>query len=119
MTQPKMPRERTMLRCATDFYIAIVRRGETSVLRTLLRALGARPGPIQIIWDRRASQRRKARRAGAPERRRGERRRPLPAMWRRLGYFFAPSRRGGPEPPAAPEQTPDQRLPPTRNDAPR
>jgi hypothetical protein len=48
-------------------YIAVVRRGETAVLRALLRTLEAQPGPVQVIWDRRGAERRKSRRPGSPE----------------------------------------------------
>lgn len=77
-------------------YIAVVRRGETAVFRALLRSLEAQPGPAQVIWDRRASERRKARRPGSLERRRGDRRTPPPQTWSRRGFFYAPCRLGTP-----------------------
>jgi hypothetical protein len=76
-------------------YIAIVRRGETAILRMLLEALEAEPGPVQVVWDRRAGNRRRRRRPISPDRRRVERRSPAPSGWLTLGFFFAPSRAAG------------------------
>ena len=73
-------------------YIAVVRRGETAILRMLLEALGTEPGPVQVIWDRRSGERRRRRRPSSPDRRRGERRGPAPADWLTRGFFFAPCR---------------------------
>jgi hypothetical protein len=75
-------------------YIAVVRRGEMAVFRSLLRSLEAQPGPAQVIWDRRAAERRKARSRGSLERRRGDRRTPPPQTWSRRGFFYAPCRPG-------------------------
>lgn len=79
-------------------YIAVVRRGETAVFRSLLRSLEAeaQPGPAQVIWDRRACERRKARSRGSLERRRADRRTPPPQTWSRRGFFYAPCRLGTP-----------------------
>jgi hypothetical protein len=76
-------------------YIAVVRRGETATLRMLLESLHEGPGPVQVIWDRRLSERRRRRRPTSPDRRRGERRSPAPPGWLARGYFFAPCRTGG------------------------
>lgn len=70
-------------------YIAVVRRGETAMFRALLRALEAQPGPVQVIWDRRGTDRRKTRHLGSPERRRRDRRTPPPPTWKRLGFLLA------------------------------
>jgi hypothetical protein len=77
-------------------YIAVVRRGETAILRMLLEGLGTGPGPVQVIWDRRSGERRRRRRPGSPDRRRGVRRSPAPADWLTRGFFFAPLRPGIP-----------------------
>ena len=73
-------------------YFAVVRRGEIEVFRTLLRALERQPGPVQVIWDRRGTDRRRALSGTASERRRGDRRSAPPPTWGTLGFFFAPYR---------------------------
>jgi hypothetical protein len=75
-------------------YIAVVRRGETAMLRMLLESLNVGPGPVQVVWDRRSGERRRRRRSTSPDRRRGERRSPAPPGWLTRGYFFAPCRAG-------------------------
>jgi hypothetical protein len=58
----------------------------------LLEALDARPGPVQVVWDRRSGERRRRRRPTSLDRRRAERRRRPPADWLTLGFFLAPCR---------------------------
>jgi hypothetical protein len=82
-------------------YIAVVRRGETAMLRMLLESLNEGPGPLQVVWDRRSRERRRRRRPTSPDRRRRERRSPAPAGWLTRGFFFAPCRPTVPSPPAA------------------
>jgi hypothetical protein len=73
-------------------YLAVVRRGETAVYRLLKEYLEAR-GLVQVVWDRRVAERRRApavSAAGHRERRRGQRREPRPeASSRTLGFFLA------------------------------
>ena len=71
-------------------HLAVVRRGERGVFRTLLahaEATGA-----EVIWDRRREERRATPRAARPERRRGERRAATAGTWGTLGFVFAPRR---------------------------
>src|SRR5262245_36530886 len=70
-------------------YIAVVRRGETAILRMLLESLGTEAGPVQVVWDRRLGDRRRRRRPTLPERRRSERRGPSPAAVLTLRFSFA------------------------------
>jgi TonB family protein len=99
---------------ASTASLAIVRRGEWEVFRTL-RAR-ARATGTEVIWDRRRGERR-LQEAGVPERRRADRRRPPPRTWRSLGFVLVPRRPDGvppglvltlpsPRPEAAPGPTP-------------
>lgn len=89
-------------------YIAVVRRGETEIYRLLKEYLEAR-GVAEVVWDRRAGERRLA--AGAPqsldERRRTDRRRTPVGLGtsQALGFFITragePDRAGRAERPGA------------------
>ncbi len=68
-------------------YLAVVRRGNTKVYGFLKEHFEAQ-GLMHVIWDRRAVQRRTARKAGGPERRQRERRRPPPDTWDTLGFVL-------------------------------
>jgi hypothetical protein len=73
-------------------YFAVVRRGETEIFRTLLRALEDQPGPMQVIWDRRGRERRQRGQPAVAERRRSDRRGRPATTWLSLGFIFAPYR---------------------------
>ena len=66
--------------------VMIVRRGEPDRFRVLQQTLAAEP--VQLIWDRRLRDRRRARGSAAPDRRRKERRRLTPSTWTTLGFVF-------------------------------
>ena len=79
-------------------YLAVVRRGETEVYRMLKDYLGRR-GLVDVVWDRRVGERRRATRprtAGA-DRRAGDRRRDPPRhpAYRTLGFFLVRPARPG------------------------
>jgi hypothetical protein len=67
--------------------IAIVRRGNAEIYRTLLQRFG---DEVMVIWDRRAAERRMAAEAAEPERRRVERRGPTRQIWG-LGFLIVPT----------------------------
>ena len=84
-------------------YLAVVRRGETEVYRILKEYLEAR-GVVQVVWDRRAEQRRHGAGSSAGgERRSTERRGPAhDVAYRTLGFFLArPGVPGRPTRPSA------------------
>jgi hypothetical protein len=62
----------------------VVKQGEPT-LAERLRAIASPSVPV--IWDRRKRQRRATDRAVSDERRRWDRRRPLPASWDTLGFL--------------------------------
>ena len=67
----------------------IVRRGHFATFELLTRTFAGDPS-VQIVWDRRTSDRRKA--AVGPdngERRRSDRRSPPPTEWGQLNYMIA------------------------------
>jgi hypothetical protein len=68
---------------------AIVRRDNIEIFRALKAEL-EEPDVVEVIWDRRVSQRRQAPMDHQPERRRGERRGPPPEMWLSFGFVVAP-----------------------------
>jgi hypothetical protein len=70
-------------------YLAVVQRGRDDVYRTLKREFEAR-AIVEVIWDRRAAERRRETRPVAQERRRGNRRRGSPATWLALGFVLLP-----------------------------
>ena len=79
--------------------VVIVRRGETSIFAHLANELsdafqraGTRPS-LEVIWDRRQAERRRWARRVAVDRRRGERRQPVPETWTTWGFVVATVRR--------------------------
>jgi TonB family protein len=82
---------------ASSASLAIVRRGEWEVFRTLRARAGATG--TEVMWDRRRGERRHAREGAVPERRRADRRRPPPRTWRSLGFALMPHRPDGVPPP--------------------
>ena len=70
---------------------AIVRRDNIEIFRALKAEL-EEPDVVEVIWDRRVSQRRQASmdRQTEPDRRRGERRGSPPEMWLSFGFVVAP-----------------------------
>lgn len=78
-----------------DPRLVIVRRGHFATYELLSRTFGDDP-TVQIIWDRRVSERRRAEGAlGSSERRRNDRRRPPPTQWGQLNYMIAGNEIGG------------------------
>lgn len=67
--------------------LAIVRRSDAEIYRTLLQRFG---DEVMVIWDRRAAERRMATEPAEPERRRGERRGPTRQIWG-LGFLIVPT----------------------------
>jgi len=70
-------------------YLAVVRRGNAGVFRTLRETVG-RQGRVEVIWDRRLADRRATAGAGGPDRRRGERRQRPGDPWLTLGFVMVP-----------------------------
>lgn len=79
-------------------FLVVVGRGHLSRFEFLRRHL-EEPGLVEVIWDRRLRERRHQTRPLALERRRGERRQPLPLTWTALNFLVAP--RGGEAAPRA------------------
>lgn len=75
-------------------YVAVVRRGEGLVFRTLQDYFGGQD-QVLVIWDRRTGERRRARGPIGNERRRAERRTPPSPSWEEQGFLITPQRRGG------------------------
>jgi hypothetical protein len=75
--------------------LVIVSRGHFATFELLTRNFSDDPG-VQIMWDRRISERRQsADRLGGQERRAGsDRRRVPPSQWRQLNYMFTPEPSG-------------------------
>lgn len=69
-------------------WLAVVRRTDTEIYRTLLENFG---DEVLVIWDRRAEERRSAREPAELERRRGERRGLAGQIWG-LGFLIVPTR---------------------------
>ena len=67
----------------------IVRRGQGATFDLLARTFASDPA-IEIIWDRRTGERRRAARPIDANRRRRERRRRPPDRWHRLNYLVLP-----------------------------
>ena len=71
--------------------LAVVRRTDTEIYRTLLEKFG---DEVLVIWDRRAGERRSGREPAELdrelERRRGERRGPAGQIWG-LGFLIVPT----------------------------
>lgn len=85
-------------------YIAVVRPGERELFRILKNYLEAR-GLVEVVWDRRAGERRtlgerrKARQTSpVAQRRRAERREPPPGRVEQLGFFISRRRSGSGSP---------------------
>jgi CheY-like chemotaxis protein len=85
-------------------YVAIVRRGLGAVF-VALDTCRAEPG-VQVAWDRRQVERRRAAEARPGDRRTGERRRPPPASWRWPGLLILDA----PGAAVMPHPTPPQRI---------
>jgi hypothetical protein len=81
-----------------DPRLVIVRRGHFATFELLTRTFADDPS-VQIIWDRRIGERRRASDgAGDAERRQSDRRRTPPSQWGQLNYMVAGN--GGFNPPA-------------------
>jgi hypothetical protein len=66
----------------------IVRRGHFATFELLMRTFADDPA-MQIVWDRRLVERRRAEAGpGHDERRRTDRRHPPPAQWGQLNYMI-------------------------------
>jgi len=68
----------------------VVRRGESVIFESFRKDFED-GGLASVIWDRRIGERRLERRTVAVERRRGDRRGPLPRTWSTLGFVLVPS----------------------------
>jgi len=68
---------------------AIVHRDHVEIFQTLKADL-EEPDVVEVIWDRRLGERRRLARTQDAERRRGDRRGPLPEMWFSFGFVVAP-----------------------------
>ena len=69
--------------------LVIVRRGHFATFELLTRTF-AGDSSVQIIWDRRIAERRRASDgAGDAERRRSDRRRVPPSQWGQINYMIA------------------------------
>ena len=78
-----------------DPRLVIVRRGHFATYELLTRTFADDP-TVQIIWDRRVAERRRAEGAsGNSERRHNDRRRPPPTQWGQLNYMIAGNEIGG------------------------
>jgi len=82
-----MPYCRTMKTDGRPPYVAVVRRGELKLFRFLQEHFGEL-GLVEVVWDRRTTQRRITERPHVPERRQGERRRTPPNTWKVLGFVL-------------------------------
>jgi hypothetical protein len=73
----------------SDFRLVIVRRGHFATYELLTRTFVGDP-TVQIMWDRRMSERRQSvDRPDSGDRRRSDRRRPPPMQWGQLNYMIA------------------------------
>jgi len=68
---------------------AVVRRGDVEVYRFLQERYTER-NVVDVRWDRREGDRRTSPEGSAPDRRRRDRRRPMPATWRTQGFVVVP-----------------------------
>jgi len=71
-------------------YYAVVQRGRADAFEMLSRFNSE--DLVQVVWDRRVSERRRNQVSVTDERRRGERRRHLPRSWESLGFTLVPWR---------------------------
>jgi len=77
---------------ASDARMVVVRRGHFATFELLARTFADDP-TVQIIWDRRMGERRQTSRShNGDERRRNDRRRPLPNQWSQLNYMITDER---------------------------
>ena len=77
---------------ASDARMVVVRRGHFATFELLARTFADDP-TVQIIWDRRMGERRQTtRNHNGDERRRSDRRRPLPSQWSQLNYMITDER---------------------------
>jgi hypothetical protein len=67
--------------------VIIVRRGCADRFRSLQETFGAPPISARVIWDRRGKDRRHRARAASSDRRRAERRGPVPSSWSALDFL--------------------------------
>ncbi len=81
------PRDEPLVAPETSRPLVIVRSGETETFRILDERLGE-PGLARVTWDRRRQERRSTARPTEPDRRRRERRAPIPVTWQGLGYLL-------------------------------
>jgi hypothetical protein len=72
-------------------YLMVVQRGDQDRFRFLRSTFGDRP--VEVMWDRRLSDRRSSREASAVDRRAGDRRHTPPSSWNNLGFLVARSAR--------------------------
>jgi len=69
-------------------HLVVVGRGQQGRFQFLQEHL-AEPGFVEVIWDRRALERRNAYEGCVLDRRCGERRQPLPVTWTALAFVVA------------------------------
>jgi hypothetical protein len=74
-------------------YLMVVQRGERDRFEFLASTFGDRP--VEVIWDRRVSERRKPGDGPSVDRRIADRRHSAPTNWNNLGFLVA---RRGPDP---------------------
>ena len=77
----------------------IVRRGQTERYRSLMETFGRDPINATVMWDRRDHDRRQDTQPSATERRRRDRRTPLPGTWQTLDFVVAKPAAAVPSPP--------------------
>ena len=75
-------------------HLVVVGRGQQGRFQFLQEHL-AEPGFVEVIWDRRALERRNAYEGCVLDRRCGERRQPLPVTWTALSFVVAPREGAG------------------------
>jgi hypothetical protein len=68
-------------------YLMVVQRGDHDRYRFLSSTF--RDRPVEVVWDRRTGDRRRATDGPAVERRAGDRRTRPPASWDNLGFLVA------------------------------
>lgn len=73
-------------------HLAVVHRDYPDVFDYLRRHFAQERQTAEVIWDRRAAERRRARVEPSVDRRRGERRGPPPYTWSTLGMLLIPRR---------------------------
>jgi hypothetical protein len=80
--------------------LVVVRRGQFGTFELLARTFAGDP-TVQIIWDRRVTERRRSDDGpDSPERRRSDRRRVPPSEWGRLHYVVTAAENHVASPPA-------------------